>query len=176
MKQREKCDIGSMFRYFPFSYGGGGGGRWRRALKVHVYRFRKRSTPREVYHPPAGKQLPTSCLGRFLRPALTFAFLPSLLSCPLLPLSPCVVAAAAADRPTDQPTNRPTDRPRDAIRARREWDQDGGQVHPRLAVLRTRLWHAPSSPLSSPPPPLSLNAVRYFIAARVKVYKGPRIY
>lgn len=24
-----------------------------------------------MYHPPAGKQLPTSCLGRFLRPALS---------------------------------------------------------------------------------------------------------
>lgn len=96
--------------------------RRRRGPKVHVYRFRKRAYT-EVYHPPAGKQLPTSCLGRFLRPALTFAFLPSLLSSSFLPFMSCPLAA---------------DRPRDAIRARREWDQDGGQVHLRLAALVAR--------------------------------------
>lgn len=157
----DNCGIGSKFRYFLSR----AAARRRWALKVHVYRFRKRATLR--YHPPAGKQLPTSCLGRFLCPALTFAFLSSPLYyifssfLPSIFLS-CPLAAVAADRP------------RDAIRARREWDQDGGQVHPRLAAPDALVARALLL-LSPLPPPLSLNAARYFIAACKSIKNAPHI-
>lgn len=100
--------------------------------KVHVYRFHKRATPRCIIlqlvnscpHPVSG----ASCVP--LSPSPSFfplpfsSFLPS-------------VAASCADV---------ADRPRDAIRGPGEWDQDGGQVHSRLAALRMRLWHAPCYP------------------------------
>jgi len=105
-----------------------------------------------VYHPPAGKQLPTSCLGRFLRPVLSPSslFLSSLslfLSSLVLFLSPRRLAALR------RPAARCHTGPREC----------GTKMVDRciLVLLRTRLRHASASSSFFPPP---LNAARYFTA------------
>lgn len=88
MKRRENCGIGSRFRYFPSRRRGS-------ARRVHVYRFRKRATPRCIIlqlvnscpHPVSGASCVPLSPSPFFLLFSPILFLPPL-RCPALSPSP----------------------------------------------------------------------------------------